>query len=89
MREIGNTKILHEATLDLEQRNLSQKERKSNSEPESNILREQLLTINHLINTNFYFIMAVKASKKDVRLNFFYSIGAAIVIAGALGLALY
>lgn len=28
--------------------------------------------------------MAVKASKKDVRLNFFYSIGAAIVIAGAL-----
>lgn len=28
--------------------------------------------------------MAAKASKKDVRLNFFYSIGAAIVIAGAL-----
>ncbi|MDX9704108.1 MAG: gliding motility protein GldL [Weeksellaceae bacterium] len=28
--------------------------------------------------------MAVKASKKDVRLNFFYSIGAAIVILGAL-----
>jgi len=28
--------------------------------------------------------MAVQASKKDVRLNFFYSIGAAIVIAGAL-----
>ena len=28
--------------------------------------------------------MAVQASKKEVRLNFFYSIGAAIVIAGAL-----
>src|SRR5690554_5842378 len=28
--------------------------------------------------------MAVKASKKEVRLNFFYSIGAAIVILGAL-----